>query len=243
MATTFNPHNYSRSDFEAALSGGKDYYEDKRGILDSLSTINGTVASLQKSVGDVSSDLALHKQSNDSNFSTVNSKISSIKDLLDQVIYKGSNNRIDLTGATISTVSSDVTASLSGGILTFRKTSTTSSDSSIVITGVAIEAGSYYVSTGDNLNSDDEIVSMSILDHSGTAVGYPVSNTDDMIDHYVTIAEMAPGEGETDTTGSIEITIDKDFSSHVYYRMIPVCAVDIYDKEFSTPKFSAITEV
>lgn len=242
MATTFNPLNYSRSDFEAALTGGKNYYEDKRGILDSLSTINGTVASLQESVGDISSDLALHKQSNDSNFSTVNSKISSIKDLLDQVIYKGSNNRIDLTGATVSTVSSDVTATLSGGVLTFRKASVSSSDSSIVITGVAIEAGSYYVSTGDNLNSDDEIVFMSILDHSGTAVGYPVCNTDDMTDHYVTIdTTMAPGE--TDTTGSIEITIDKDFSSHVYYKLIPVCAVDIYDKEFSTPKFSAITEV
>lgn len=242
MATTFNPNNYSRSQIEDALKGGMDYYGDKSGIDTALSAMETSINDIGYTLTATGNELTRHEESSADTFNYIIRKIAAIQDLFDQVIYKGSNNRLDLSSATITEVSSDITATLSNGVLTVRKPSVTQADCSIVISGVKIEAGEYYICTGDDLDSEDQIFSMTIKDHSGEAIHYPVyNNDDDMSIHYAEFPSMQ--SGETDTTGSIVIYINKDYYNHVYFHIIPTCAITPYDKSFSSPRFPSLMEV
>lgn len=157
-------------------------------------------------------------------------------DILTQIIYKGSANKLHLENATLTVPSvSGVSASMESGVITVRKTQETADDVTLTLTGIEVAAGTYFLSTGDTLDSKDEIFLMYIYDDNDDLQAV-ISNTDDIVGHALTLNSAI-------TNGKIEITIDKDYASYVYFNVTPVFSVSIFDKAFALPNFPSLLEV
>ena len=241
MATTFNPNGYNRTQIEQALQGGMYYAQERSDINTSLSEFDEFRVATQDAYLDLSGNLSEHKASNVTSFATVDSQMENVKDILFQIVYRGSNNRLDLTSATL-TVGAGATGSIENGVLTLRKTAVTDADVTITISGFKLDGGSgvsYYVNTGDDLNSENEIIEMHVYGDEVNNDRNPItitSNNDSMLYYNVSISSNI-------NSGLIEIMIDKDYASSVYFHVIPTFAKKLYRKEFSMPYFKSIAEV
>ena len=156
-------------------------------------------------------------------------------DVLTQIIYKGSANKLHLENATLTVPSvSGVSASMENGVITARKTDVTSDNVTLTITGFTLAAGTYFISIGDTLNSDDDICIMYVYDDNDALIAI-VSNTDGVNVGTNIISDI--------TNGKIEITIDKDYASHVYFSTTPMFSETLFDKSFVMPYFPSLLEV
>ena len=249
MASTFNPNEFTRSDFEMALSGGKNYWSDKGNIVDPLvstvSAMSETVTNTALSLEILTSNFDQHVYDNGVSFSEVNAKINekfeALRELIEEIIYKGSNNQLDLSNSTFSVVPSDVDVTYDNGVITFTKPSTTQDPWVITISGVAIEAGTYYMSTGDDLGTTHGMIQamvMNLYDDNDDRVAGPIYNNESMASCSFTLSADV-------TDGSIQIDILSDYwdSEQIPRRIVPTMAKYVYDKEFSMPKFSPLSGV
>lgn len=244
MASTFNPLNFSRSDFEVALGGGRDYANAKDDIHDDITTLESDVDALTRSTESISDTLTALTGSFASHVDDNKDSFAEVKDLIERIIYKGSNNQIDLSGATVSLVPSDINVSMEyDGVLKFIKPSVTENDWTITISGFALAVGEYYKSTGDDIPSNaGEVVTMTFWNgpsgESGSDwIGYPVVNTDPIDQSVYSNVTTAVSNGD------IVIKIDKNYTTNVWRHLVPTCALKPYDKAYSMPKFSPISGV
>ena len=212
----FNPNGYSKQEIADAL---------KYAVNDHL-TVEQHSAQIQLLANQISNGIS-NLQEN-----TI--------DLLRQIIYKGSANKLHLENATLTVPEvTGLTASLENGIITVRKTAVTSEDVTITLTGIALAAGEYYLSTGDSLNSRNEILSMLVYENDGSYLT-TVSNTDDVsASHMAQISTAITSSGD----GKLEIVIDKSYTSHVYFAVTPMFSETIFDKAFAMPYFKSLSEV
>lgn len=245
MASTFNPNEFTRSDFEMALDGGKKYWSDKVNIVDpmasTVSAMSQTVAEISTSLETLTGNFDQHVYDNGVSFSEVNTKINekfeALRELIEEIIYKGSNNQLDLSNSTFSVVPSDVDVTFDNGVITFTKASTTQDPWVITISGIAIEAGTYYMSTGDDLGTSRGMV-MNLYDDNGDRVAGAIYNDEPMASCSFTLSADV-------TDGSIQIGIQSGYwdPEQLPHRIVPTMAKYVYDKEFSMPKFSPLSGV
>lgn len=242
MATTFNPNGYSRNDFKDALSGGMDYHNEKETLQRQINTLNTNDAAQNGYITELQTALTQHISSNEASFTKVNNSFDEITDIFSQIIYKGSNNRLDLSGATMTLSPSGINVQIENGVIKFQKSSVTESDWVITLSGFALEAGEFYGSTGDDIPiSAGNVVEMTLYNgpsgDSGTTWFCKTVNTD------VIGVTTAMALSSAVSNGDAVIVIDKDYHDTVRHILIPTAAKDVYDKSFSMPKFPAISEV
>ena len=238
MATTFNPNDYSRNDFVAALKGGMDFYTNGAQIKSDVDDWKSNKPQIFGMFRTLGSEITDTKNDCEADISAVDAKAVANKDLIRQIVYEGSNNRLDLTASTITSASEDVTATLERGVLSVVKSTTGNSDSLIVINNVAIAAGMYFIGTGDNLDPDVEVISM-VIKNSDDEQEVLVFNDWNLAQYSM----PTMSDGDTDTRGTIEIQINKNFASNDPIIIIPTCARKTYDNKYALPYFKAITEV
>jgi hypothetical protein len=243
MATTFNPLDFNRADFNTALGGGRDYAA-KQGAIDSdIASLKTSMTDATATINSILNDVQQHKASNVTSFNKVDDDFSSVKDILEQIIYKGSNNQIDLSGATLSFSPSGIDdyLSIDNGVITFIKPAASETDWEITVSGFTLATGGYYKCTGDDIPSDaGEVVDMQFWDGPKGSpsdwLGVSVKNTDDMSGFYYEVENAV-------SNGDIVITIDKDYVTNVWRHLVPTFAKELYDKEWSLPKFSPLSGV
>lgn len=158
-------------------------------------------------------------------------------DLFRQIIYKGSANKLHLENAALTVPEvTGLTATLENGIITIRKTAETAEDVTITLTGIALAAGSYYISTGDSLNSRNDILSMLVYGDNDSYQTV-VANTDDIgQDHTLDLNSAI-------TDGKLEFVIDKSYASHLYFTVTPMFSPELFGKAFVMPYFQSLSEV
>jgi hypothetical protein len=158
-------------------------------------------------------------------------------DLFRQIIYKGSANKLHLEDATLTVPEvTGLTATLANGIITIRKTAATTEDVTITLTGIALAAGEYYLSTGDSLNSRNEILSMLVYDDNDSYLTVVANNDDIGQDHTINLSTAIED-------GKLEFVIDKSYASHVYFTVTPMFSPELFDKAFVMPYFQSLSEV
>ena len=222
----FNPNGYSKQEIADAL---------KYAVNDHL-TVEQHSAQIQLLANQISNGIS-NLQEN-----TI--------DLLRQIIYKGSANKLHLENATLTVPEVPgpdpeepevlgLTATLEDGIVTIRKIVETSEDVTITLSGIELAAGEYYLSTGDSLNNRNEILSMLVYENDGSYLT-TVSNNDDVsASHMAQISTAITSSGD----GKLEIVIDKSYTSHVYFAVTPMFSETIFDKAFAMPYFKSLSEV
>ena len=221
---TFNPEGYSKQEIADALKYATNDHE----------TVEQHAAMIQLLSNQISNGLSKLQEN------TI--------DIMQQIAYKGSANRLHLENATLTVPEVPgpnpeenpevlgLTATLEDGIVTIRKIVETAEDVTITVSGIKLAAGGYYMSVGDSLNSRDDIISMLAYGNNDEYIAV-VTNTDDIsVTHYVTISSDI-------TNGKLEFVIDKDYVSHVYFTVTPMFSETIFDKAFVMPYFKSLSEV
>lgn len=243
MATTFNPLEFNRADFTTALGGGRDYAAKQGGIDNDIASLKTRTTALEGTASDYNIHVIWANQWTGDHEADNKESFSSVKDILEQIIYKGSNNQIDLSGTTLSFSPSGIDdyVSIENGVITFIKPSASETDWEITVSGFTLATGGYYKCTGDDIPSDaGAVVDMLFWDGPKGSpsdwLGYSVKNTDSMDVCYYEVETAV-------SNGDIVITIDKDYVTNVWRHLVPTFAKKPYDKEWSLPKFDPLSGV
>lgn len=216
MAETFNPNGYSAAQIAKALEYASDDHDAVQRYAEQLQLLAGMIGECKGDTQQLQNDVI---------------------NLLKQIIYKGSANKLHLETATITVPSvAGLSADLSHGVIKFRKTDITADDVTIVLEGAALEAGEYYLSVGDTLDSSDDVIGMYIYDDNDEFLTF-ATNTDDVgVGHTLSLSSAI-------THGKIEFKIDKSYASHVYFEVTPMFSTELFDKAFVMPYFQSLSEV
>lgn len=209
----FNPNGYTKQEIADALKYATNDHE----------TVEQHAAMIQLLANQISNGLSKLQEN------TI--------DIMQQIAYKGSANSLHLENATLTVPEvTGVNASMENGVITARKTDVTSDNVTLTITGFTLAAGSYFISIGDTLNSDDDICIMYVYDDNDALIAI-VSNTDDVgVGHSTTLSSDI-------TNGKIELELDKTYASHVYFSTTPMFSETLFDKSFVMPYFPSLIEV
>lgn len=232
---TFNPNGYNRTEIAKALENGLKVPEGIEGVPERLTTVEEVVAGLpdgiaqlQNAVGTLNTTVAEH----DTEINTAESNIQKIFDLFDQVIYRGSDNKLQLDESNMTIEGTGLTATFSNGVLTITKSTTiVGDDPYISFTGVTIPAGTWYL----GVPKDGGLI-ISWYAELKDSYGYTIAYTgNDGHSEEFTIAQ-----DYTDCTLNISVYKVAAFSEK---KLVPYLSSVILNKDTSMPYFKSLIEV
>ena len=239
--STFCPNNYNKTQIAEALKRGYDSSSLISGVDTRVTSIEDwktntaapAISSLQSGVGTLSTSVTNLTRKVDNNDAD-------IIDILNQIVWKGSINVLDLSSSelTIDTQSDDFEATIKNGVIIAKKRATTSVDMQFTLDNLVIDAGDYYACIGDNLGSSSNIYQMAIYDDNDTIIALFSNNDGSSVsDRGLTISNNI-------TDGKIVFTLDKNYASNTYFQTIPIISeTNNFDKDFIMPYFKPLAEV
>ena len=239
--STFCPNNMNETRISQALLNAENAPEQITTLAGRVTSIEGwKINTVDPSISSLTTSLTSVTSTVNTLTTKVDNNSADVLDILNQIIWEGSINVLDLSSVTftIDTQSADFTAELKNGVIIARKSAVTSGDIQFTISGIAIEAGDYYACIGDSLHSTSNIYQMSIYDDNNTIVAM-YNNTDgsSVSDRGLTITSDI-------TDGKIVFTLDKDFASNAYFKTVPIISeTNNFDKDYAMPYFKPLVEV
>lgn len=235
MASTFCPNDYTRNQIAEALKWAR---EDR----DTLTTVASKVTNLESSLEGTDENVS----SLQSSVATINSSINKIstnlekqEDILKQIIYRGSDNKLQMDPANVTVDSvTGFSAALEKGILSVVKTSSSliGDNPKITITGISVSAGQWYLGLGESYDSTILLNNpvMGILYDGSSVVAY--TNNNGISDMFTVV------EGYEIENGTLEIEVSKAFTSDGFTLTLYIAHESI-DKEDALPYFQSILDL
>lgn len=233
MATTFNPNGYSRSEIEDALKGGMDYRDSKEEIATVLTNIQTNLSGLDDEVDNIGMTVeqnTAHIQLIYSEVGRVKNNIQTLFDLLSQIVYRGSDNKLQLDESNMTVEGTGLTATFSDGVLTITKETTiVGDDPYISFTGITIPAGSWYIGVPKD---GDDVWYAELKDSNDNIMAN--TGSDDHSEKFTIAIDY------TDCTLNIGVYKVAAFSEK---KLIPYLSSVILNKDTSMPYFKSLIEV
>lgn len=225
MSSNLNPAGATRQDFIDLFT----YLKEGGGLQAIVETLALNIAAIR-------ADLAVHYVT-ESDFAALEARVAaleaSIPDLISQIIYEGSANKMQFTSPTVTVTGSGVTAALSNGVLHIVKESSSlvGDNPVITITGVNVPAGQWYfgIPTKSLIPSiiaqlkDDQSADVAYTDETGVS------------ERFFTSAFSG---------GSIVLTVSKTYATPSGgIDIIPYIAGTVLTGKTATPYFRPLVEV